>query len=89
MIGILFIGISLLAFVSSLYFAIRNERVYLFREILSDMAYEYQVRHTYESRKDVFQWFCNKHSYNEMLFSFKPLKLKYWFSDEEIKEINS
>ena len=89
MIGTLIIGISLLAFASSLYFATRNERVCLFREMLSDMAYEYQMRHIYDSRKNAFQWFCNKHSYGEMLYSFKPLKLEYWFTEIELYEINS
>lgn len=26
-----------------------------------------------------------KHSFNRMIYSFKPLKLKYWYTEEEIK----
>lgn len=28
----------------------------------------------------------NQYSYNEMFFSFKPLKSRYWFSEKEIKK---
>lgn len=31
---------------------------------------------------------CDRHSYNKMLFSFKPLKLEHWFTKEEIKRFN-
>lgn len=31
-----------------------------------------------------FRHLSNKYSYNEILYSFKPLKLKYWFTKEEI-----
>lgn len=29
--------------------------------------------------------FQNKHFYEKYVFSFKPLKLEYWFSEAEIK----
>ena len=31
----------------------------------------------------------NKYTYNNMIFSIKPLKLKYWFTEEELLKINS
>lgn len=31
---------------------------------------------------------CKKHSYNRMLHSFKPLRLKVWYSEEEMKAMN-
>lgn len=31
----------------------------------------------------------NKYTYNQMLFSFKPLKLEAWFTEEELKEDNN
>lgn len=31
--------------------------------------------------------YSKRYSYSKMLFSFKPLKLKYWFTEEEIKEL--
>ena len=31
----------------------------------------------------------NKHSYEDMLNSCKPLEDKYWFTEEEIEKINS
>lgn len=31
----------------------------------------------------------DKWTYEQMLFSLKPLKLKYWYTDEEIDFINN
>lgn len=30
----------------------------------------------------------NRNSYDEMLYSIRPLKVKYWFTEEEIKTFN-
>ena len=83
--------LALLVFgwIASFYILIRNQLVFRFFTKLINMSHEYELRHLLEHHNDAFEWFCDKHSYNRMLFSLKPLKLKYWFSDEEIKEINS
>lgn len=31
----------------------------------------------------------NKYEYNELLFSFKPLKLENWYTEEEIKMLSN
>ena len=31
---------------------------------------------------------CDKYSYARMIFSFRPLKLEYWYDEEEIAFIN-
>lgn len=76
------------------YLLYRNKKVRDFRSSLIDMAYEYEIRRLRESgkrtedEKDAFSWFSDKYSYEEYLFSLKPLKLKYWYTEEELKEIN-
>lgn len=37
--------------------------------------------------KDAYIWFSDKWTFDRMLYSFKPLKLEYWFTEEEIREI--
>lgn len=88
------LGIVLLFF--SAYILRRNEKVKDFRFSLVDMAYEYEIRRLKEyaesgeehKEKNAFDWFANKHSYEDHLYSFKPLELESWFTEEEIKEIN-
>lgn len=87
-IGII-IAILVFGLIASLYILIRNELVFRFFNKLINMSCEYELRHLLEHHNDAFKWFCDKHSYDRMLYSLKPLKLKYWFTDEEIKEINS
>lgn len=58
----------------SIYVLSRNERVYQFRKWLLDRiaaSGNYKLIDEYESV-----------SYDRMLFSFKPLKVKYWYSKE-------
>ena len=74
----------------------RNEKVKDFCFSLVDMAYEYEVRRLKEyaesgeerKEKNAYDWFANKRSYEDYLYSFKPLKLEAWFTEEELKEIN-
>lgn len=80
----------------STYMLRRNEKVKDFCFSLVDMAYEYEIRRLKEyaesgeerTEENAFDWFANKHSYEDYLYSFKPLKLESWFTEEEIKEIN-
>lgn len=73
---------------------IRNYYVRNFCFYLVDMAYKYELRRLHETgeikrREDsAFEWFSNKYTYEQFLYSFKPLKLEKWFTEEEIKEIN-
>jgi hypothetical protein len=58
--------------------AVRNYRVYCFRcEIIGMRHY---CSDPYKSRRIYL-----KYSYEDMLYSFKPLKLESWFTEEEIK----
>ena len=40
------------------------------------------------SDADLAERIVNKHTYEEMLQSSKPLEDKYWFTPDEIREIN-
>ena len=67
------VGIVLFAATVCLYMLIRNHAVYSFHVKLIRMAYDYESRHLCTPHNDAFSWFSGKHSYNDMLFSFKPL----------------
>lgn len=75
---VLFFGIFIIA---------RNNQIYYFRAFILDLSASYCRRHIEEDCKSAFDWFYGKWNYEQMLFSFKPLKLEYWFTDEEIREI--
>lgn len=36
-----------------------------------------------------YDWFMDKYTYEQMLYSFKPLKIESWYTEEEIKRITS
>lgn len=64
---------------------IRVDYVYSFRNKLLDMSADYNRK---VSNDDAFKWFLNKWTFDQMVFSFRPLKLKYWFTKEELDKIN-
>lgn len=72
------------------FFVFRNFLVYEFQMALLSMAYNYNNRRLQSGIldfEDAIDWFFDKHSYSSMVFSFKPLKLEYWYSEEELKRI--
>ena len=83
--------------VASFYVMIRNHRVYKFQVIVGEMAFlvmddflssvkadEFVKRRAeYEETDRMIKRITSK-SYERMVFSFKPLKLEYWYSEEEI-----
>lgn len=82
----------LLAFIIGIgvccYLLWRNYRTYTFKKELLNMASESACKAIDECKFD--EWkksydVLDKHSYKSMLFSTKPLKLKYWFTEQEIK----
>lgn len=63
----------------------RNDKVYKFRYEILDLESE---RHSEAIRQGLFFKRLNlldKYSYDDMLYSFKPLKLENWFTEEEIE----
>lgn len=67
--------IIVIAIVYLIYLLIRNEMVYKFMMRLIDIDYKYHTN------------LRNKYTYNQMLFSFKRLKLTSWFTEEELKDV--
>jgi hypothetical protein len=64
------------------YFGFRNFRVWKFRDKLIDRVF--QGPYWMEKRE-----ILDRVSYNEMMLSFKRLKLKSYFTEEEIEILNS
>jgi hypothetical protein len=78
----------------------RNNKVYHFNVILGDFLFGEMKRilntykddnefhedeNNYNYIKEKVQLLLDKHSYNEYLYSFKPLKLEKWFTEEELE----
>lgn len=73
----------------SMYVLHRNDKVYEFRQGIIDMASKAARRRIDENRDDYLapHSLLNKHTYDQMLYSFKPLKLEAWFTEEEVKTL--
>lgn len=70
------------------YIFARNFQVGKFRSKIINLCYEHNLRHIL-SNDSAYVWFYDKVSYNKMLYSFKPLKLEYWWTKEEIERLMS
>lgn len=90
------------SFTICIYILERNEVVYEFRSAISAGCFGYMEKRLNEYREDgrlvthmadykkeeaVAYEILDKYSYENMLFSIKPLKLKGWFSEDEVKLI--
>lgn len=90
-----FIGLtlSLLGIRKAHQLGIRNNEVAKFRYYLIDLSTEYIIKHLRDPNltelKNPYIWLLGKYSYDEMLYSKKPLTLEAWFTESEIKEIKS
>lgn len=51
-------------------------------------SYRIELIRRCRSDVDLAERIVNKHTYEEMLQSSKPLEDKYWFTPDEIREIN-
>lgn len=71
------------------YFLIRNNEVCKFRQYIIDLIYSKgcDMINNGASHQDVSPlWDILKNiSYDEMLYSLKPLKMECWFTDDELK----
>ena len=96
-------AISVLMIVVSIYFLWRNNKVYDFSIEINNRCYDVLINFLdslkddeelnerygeYEQLKMKGDEILLKHSYNSMLFSLKPLKPKYWYTNEEIEFMN-
>lgn len=72
-----------------IYFLIRNYKVFKFRWYIADLIYfracdMINDGASYEDASCLWNMLQDI-SYDEMLFSFKPLKTECWFTKEELK----
>lgn len=81
-------------FLYTFIFLIRNKKVYLFREYLRVRAYD-EIHRVLKEDIDKFEplfeewsYVYKRHSYSKMVFIPRPLKSRYWFTEEEIKKFN-
>ena len=79
----------------------RNDKVYQFRAFIINSLYDSILRYSksfnteewldhrdeIQDMRYVAHRLIHKHSYASMVYSFKPLKLKYWYSEEDIELI--
>ncbi len=89
-IGIILLTMCIALLTLCIYIRIRNNRVYAFRmsilDVIDSKARKIIVQNTIAS-EEISQLFeiLNAVSYTKMLYSFKPLKVEYWFTEEELK----
>lgn len=93
MLGTIIWSLALIACVAGLVISIRmllrNNKVFSFKLLLSELAYEYEMRHLLEQTGiSAYEWFANKYSYEDMMWSFKKLRLEDWYTEEEIYKIH-
>lgn len=71
----------------------RRKKVVEFRNLLTKLECSYNYRRLAEEKysevNKTHEWFTDKWTFNEMLYSSKPLKLLSWYTNEELKRINS
>lgn len=88
MIALTCIAVLLMVLVQLL--TIRSSNVFLFRQHVFQCAIKsireasFENRYTLKELEDMFE----KISYDNMKYSFKPLKVRYWFTDEQIQKFN-
>lgn len=88
------LAILFMTLVIFIYLDIRNNQVCVFSKHIIDCSYKEVQRVTCEDIDRAKQLYrrlddiCNRNSYDKMLYSIKPLKVKYWFTEEEIKTFN-
>ena len=88
MITTIILGLSVLLMIFSFIFMERNRRVRDFRLVLIDYCFSAPLEKYIEGRDRIME-IINRHSYDKMLFSFKPLRLEEWYSEEDIKFLKS
>ena len=100
MVASLILSVALILIGFCFYVLHRNNKVYYFNVGLNDFLFDelkrilntykddcefHEDENNYNYINEKIQFLLNKNSYNKYLYSFKPLKLEKWFSEEEIE----
>lgn len=70
----------------------RIQEVYEFRQMIIELCGLYDLRHIRDkdfNETSPYEWFLDKWTYDDLLYSKKPLTLEEWYTEEEIKKIKS
>lgn len=103
MIGLIMFTLLIVFSLLSVYILIRNNFVYEFVTSLNETCYQVCLNHNdkiydYNNLKDFMKeheklediWkSISEIGYEKMLYSFKPLKPKYWLNKEQLEFINN
>lgn len=68
------------------YLQYRERKVWEFRSMIKELCIQYMLRHPFCETYEM-DLFYNKYTFKQMLFSIKPLKLKYWYTKEDLEKI--
>lgn len=87
---IVFIIIYIVIITALAWILIRNNNTYKFMDSINKMCYDAISRALDRGILDLDEYYkiWDKLSYYDVLFSFKQLKLEYWFTKEEIELLN-
>lgn len=86
----IFVVLALSVLAANNYFHFyRNDKVRDFRMALLDTVSNTAKKYMAMGRDNWFApyYLYNKYSYDDMVYSFKPLTLEAWYTEEEIKMI--
>ena len=92
--SIALLAILFMAIVIAVYLDMRDDRVYAFSKHIIDCSHDEIQRVLYEDIDrgkqllEQFKKIYDQNTYDRMLYSIKPLKVKYWFTEEEIRTFN-
>ena len=80
---------SIIVIIISMCVLSRNDKVYKFRVYIANLIYSKacDMINDGASHQDIFKLWdvLDDISYDEMLYSFKPLKIECWFTDDELE----
>lgn len=84
---IVLFSLHAIALLVNQYLLYRNDKVGQFRMRLIDMAHTATQQGIRSGEDDIEKVYrlCDKYSYDDMLYSFAPLTLEAWYTEEEIK----
>lgn len=82
---------SIIVIIISMCILIRNDKVYKFRVYIANLIHSRacdMINDGASYQDTSYLWnMLDNISYEKMLYSFKPLKMECWFTDDELKSL--